>query len=41
MNQIKIGNGGKGEITGKLQEKFFSIISGYEKDKYNWLTYVE
>lgn len=41
IDQIKIGNGGKGEITSKLQEKFFSIISGYEEDKYNWLTYVE
>jgi branched-chain amino acid aminotransferase len=41
IDQIKIGNGGKGEITSKLQEKFFSIISGYEEDKYNWLTYLE
>lgn len=41
IDQIKIGNGAKGEITGKLQEKFFSIISGYEEDKFNWLTYVE
>ncbi len=41
IDQIKIGNGGKGEITAKLQEKFFSIISGYEEDKYKWLTYVE
>ncbi len=41
IDQIKIGNGAKGEITGKLQEKFFSIISGYQEDKYNWLTYVE
>lgn len=41
IDQIKIGNGEKGEITSKLQEKFFSIISGYEEDKFNWLTYVE
>jgi branched-chain amino acid aminotransferase len=41
IDQIKIGNGEKGEITSKLQEKFFSIISGYQEDKYNWLTYVE
>jgi len=41
IDQIKIGNGEKGEITSKLQEKFFSIISGYHEDKYNWLTYVE
>ncbi len=41
IDKIIIGNGGKGEITGKLQEKFFSLIDGYEEDKYNWLTYVE
>jgi branched-chain amino acid aminotransferase len=41
IDQIKIGDGEKGEITSKLQEKFFSIISGYEEDKYNWLTYVK
>lgn len=41
IDKITIGNGGKGEITGKLQEKFFSLINGYEEDKYNWLTYVK
>ncbi|MDP8208501.1 MAG: branched-chain amino acid transaminase [Candidatus Electryonea clarkiae] len=37
----KIGAGKRGEIAGKLQEKFFSIINGASEDTYNWLTAVE
>ena len=41
IDQIRIGSGKKGEITDKLQEKFFSLISGYEEDKYGWLTFLD
>lgn len=41
VDHITIGNGARGEMTGKLQDKFFNVISGKEEDKYHWLTYVD
>lgn len=41
IDQIRIGSGKKGEITNKLQEKFFSLLRGYEEDKYDWLTFID
>jgi branched-chain amino acid aminotransferase len=36
-----VGDGKRGPITKKLQEKFFAIVGGEEEDKHNWLTYVK
>jgi len=41
VDKITIGEGKRGEITAKLQEKFFSIVEGVAQDNYNWLTFVE
>lgn len=41
VDQIRIGSGKKGEITDKLQETFFSIISGYQEDTFGWLTLID
>ena len=36
-----IGNGSRGEITQRLQEKFQEIIYGQDKSYENWLTYIK
>ena len=36
-----IGNGSRGEITKRLQEKFQEIIYGQDKSYLNWLTYIK
>ena len=41
VDKIKIGNGKRGEITEKLQTKFFNIIDGIDEDKFGWLSFVE
>jgi branched-chain amino acid aminotransferase len=41
VDQITVGEGKKGEITGILQDQFFKIINGDMEDKYGWLTYLE
>lgn len=41
VDKIQIGNGKRGKVTKKLQDKFFNIINGNEEDKYGWLTCVE
>lgn len=41
VDKIKIGNGKRGEITEKLQKKFFNIVEGVDEDKYSWLTFIE
>lgn len=40
VDRIQIGNGKRGKVTKKLQDKFFNIINGSEEDKYGWLTFV-
>jgi branched-chain amino acid aminotransferase len=41
IDKVKVGDGKRGPITKKLQEKFFAIVRGEEEDKHNWLTYVK
>jgi branched-chain amino acid aminotransferase len=40
IDKIQVGEGRRGPITQKLQERFFSIIDNECEDKCNWLTYV-
>ncbi len=40
IDKIKIGSGGRGPFTKKLQEEFFGYIRGEREDKHHWLTYV-
>jgi len=41
VDKVKIGDGKRGPITKKLQEKFFGIVSGQMEDSHKWLTYVK
>jgi branched-chain amino acid aminotransferase len=40
VDHVKVGEGSRGPITGKLQEEFFGIISGETEDRHNWLLYL-
>ena len=35
-----IGNGGRGEVTRKIQEKFFEVVVGKDTSYYHWLTFI-
>jgi branched-chain amino acid aminotransferase len=41
VDKVKIGEGKRGPVTAKLQERFFGIVSGQKGDSHNWLTYVK
>jgi len=41
VDRVKIGNGGRGPITRKIQEAFFSATSGNDSKYDDWLHYVE
>jgi len=38
IDQRQIGKGGMGPITKKLQEKFFNIVRGKDKEYKDWTT---
>lgn len=38
VDKIKVGEGRRGPITARLQERFFGVLNGEVEDKYNWLT---
>jgi branched-chain amino acid aminotransferase len=40
VDRITVGNGGRGEITARIQEAFFQITKGERKAPGDWLTYV-
>jgi branched-chain amino acid aminotransferase len=40
VDRITVGNGGRGEITAKIQKRFFEITKGERQAPGNWLTYV-
>ena len=40
IDNLPVGNGKRGEITKRLQDAFFDIISGKIEDKYGWLTMI-
>ena len=40
IDGIKIGDGHRGPITGKIQKRYFEILEGRAPDIYGWLTYV-
>jgi len=41
IDRIKIGNGERGPITKKLQDRFFGILRGDVEDRHGWLHPVE
>jgi branched-chain amino acid aminotransferase len=40
VDRIQVGQGGRGEITAKIQKRFFEITKGEHPAPGNWLTYV-
>jgi len=40
IDKVKIGSGARGPVTEKLQNEFFSIVSGEKEDPHGWLTFV-
>jgi branched-chain amino acid aminotransferase len=41
IDKVNIGNGKRGPVTQKLQERFFQVVRGETEDKYKWLTFVK
>ena len=40
IDRINVNNGQRGNITARLQERFFGIFNGEYEDRYHWLTLV-
>src|SRR6267143_4714195 len=41
VDRIKVGSGGRGEITARIQQAFFDITKGEREAPGDWLTYVK
>ena len=41
IDKIPIGNGARGPIAKKLQDRFFGMFDGSYEDRYGWLTIVK
>jgi branched-chain amino acid aminotransferase len=41
IDGIPVGDGKRGPVTKKLQDRFFAIVSGDEEDTHGWLTFVK
>lgn len=41
VDKIKIGDGKRGSVTKKLQNRFFNVVGGVSEDKHGWLTFIE
>lgn len=41
IDGIPVGDGKRGPVTKRLQDKFFAIVAGEEEDTHGWLTYVK
>jgi len=41
VDHIPIGNGSRGLITQRIQDEYFSILTGTKPDRYGWLTFVK
>jgi branched-chain amino acid aminotransferase len=40
VDHIQVGSGSRGPVTKSIQEKLFGILTGKEKDPYQWLDYI-
>lgn len=40
IDKVMIGNGKPGDVTKRIQKRYFDVINGKVEDKYNWLTRV-
>ena len=41
IDKIPVGKGERGPVTRQLQEAFFRIVSGEQKDRFGWLHFVD
>ncbi len=41
IDKVKIGDGKRGPVTKRLQDRLFAVVKGEIEDKNNWLTYVK
>ena len=41
VDRITIGNGRKGPVTARLQERFFGLFDGSTPDEWGWLEPIE
>ena len=39
VDRIKVGNGGRGPITKRIQDEFFALTSGAKPDRHGWLSF--
>jgi branched-chain amino acid aminotransferase len=40
IDQVQIGAGERGPITGQIQDAFFKVIRAEVEDRHGWLTFV-
>jgi branched-chain amino acid aminotransferase len=40
IDKIRVGKGGRGTITRRIQDEFFGITSGTKSDTHGWLTHI-
>ena len=40
VDRVQIGNGKRGPVTQKIQERFFGILDGTVQDKFGWLDFL-
>ena len=41
VDGLEVGNGGRGPVTARIQERFLSLVKGEGPDPWGWVTYVE
>lgn len=41
VDGLEVGAGGRGPVTGRIQERYLGIARGEEPDPWGWVTYVE
>ena len=40
IDKITIGKGSRGPLTSRIQQAFFSVVSGEAEDRHGWLTFL-
>jgi branched-chain amino acid aminotransferase len=40
VDRMKVGNGGRGPITERIQRAFFDIVEGKAEDRFEWLEFI-
>ena len=40
VDRMKVGNGGRGPITERIQRAFFDVVEGKSEDRFEWLEFI-